>query len=701
MRLERYREMRDFSRTPEPRGREVLPKKRHLAFYIQRHVARRLHYDFRLELGGVLKSWAVPKGPSLDPREKRLAVQTEDHPLEYGEFEGVIPEKQYGAGEVLLWDRGLWIPEDRDPEAALRKGRLHFRLEGEKLHGSWALTRMRDKQWLLIKRRDEDARSGDEAEITLKAPQSVKRPPPPAARATKSELPRFIAPQLATLVSAPPKGGNWIYEVKHDGYRLLARLSGGEVRLFTRSGKDWTEKLPHLVQALKEWKLDDTWLDGEIVVLREDGRSSFQALQNAFEAGKDAQIVYFVFDAPFLNGLDLRRLPLSERRKRLKQALERNRSPAIRYSEDLPGEAKEVLERACKLGLEGLMGKQADSVYVSGRTKSWIKLKCRRRQDFVIIGYTAPGGSRHGFGALLVGFHDAAGKLHYAGKVGTGFDESLLRSLTPRLASLKRSDPPPLENPPREKGVTWVRPVLVAEVEFTERTADGVLRQASFVGLREDIPAKSVGDEKPPHEVHIDKPIAVGRYEITFDEWEGCVKDGGCVKNKTPNDEGWGRARHPVINISWNDAREYVDWLSRKTGKTYRLLSEAEWEYAARAGTTSKYAFGDTLNAKQAKFSGGKQGIGETVEVGSFPPNNWGLYDMHGNVWEWVEDCYAPDYAGAPTDGSARVGPGCGAHALRGGSWDYAPADLRSAVRYHLPAIYRVDEIGFRVAREL
>jgi formylglycine-generating enzyme required for sulfatase activity len=208
-------------------------------------------------------------------------------------------------------------------------------------------------------------------------------------------------------------------------------------------------------------------------------------------------------------------------------------------------------------------------------------------------------------------------------------------------------------------------------------------------------------DEKPPHEVHIDKPIAVGRYEITFDEWEGCVKDGGCVKNKTPNDEGWGRARHPVINISWNDAREYVDWLSRKTGKTYRLLSEAEWEYAARAGTTSKYAFGDTLNAKQAKFSGGKQGIGETVEVGSFPPNNWGLYDMHGNVWEWVEDCYAPDYAGAPTDGSARVGPGCGAHALRGGSWDYAPADLRSAVRYHLPAIYRVDEIGFRVAREL
>jgi formylglycine-generating enzyme required for sulfatase activity len=208
-------------------------------------------------------------------------------------------------------------------------------------------------------------------------------------------------------------------------------------------------------------------------------------------------------------------------------------------------------------------------------------------------------------------------------------------------------------------------------------------------------------DEQPAHEIHIDKPIAVGRYEITFDEWDACVKDGGCVKNKQPGDEGWGRARHPVINVSWNDAKEYVDWLSRKTGKTYRLLSEAEWEYAARAGTTTKYAFGDTLNAQQARFSAGKQGIGETAEVGSFPPNNWGLYDMHGNVWEWVEDCYAPSYDGAPTDGSARVDPGCGARVLRGGSWDYGPEDLRSAVRYHLPPIYRVEEIGFRMAREL
>lgn len=208
-------------------------------------------------------------------------------------------------------------------------------------------------------------------------------------------------------------------------------------------------------------------------------------------------------------------------------------------------------------------------------------------------------------------------------------------------------------------------------------------------------------DEKPVHEVHIDKPIAVAKYETTFDEWEACVKDGGCTKNKEPRDEGWGRARHPVINMAWTDAKEYADWLSHKTGKTYRLLTEAEWEYAARAGTTTKYAFGDTLNAKQAKFSAGKLGIGETAEVGSFPPNNWGLYDMHGNVWEWVEDCYAQNYTDAPTDGSARIFPACGSRVLRGGSWDYGPEDLRSSVRYRLPAYYRVNEIGFRVAREL
>jgi bifunctional non-homologous end joining protein LigD len=499
-RLDRYREMRDFGITPEPRGRKITAKKKQLRYYIQRHAATRLHYDFRLELEGVLKSWAVPKGPSLNPADKRLAVQTEDHPLEYGEFEGVIPEKQYGAGEVLLWDMGVWTPEDRDPLEALRKGRLHFRLDGEKLHGSWILTRTRgseDKpQWLLIKRNDEAAQT--DVDITRERPESVKSAPRRAARAEKSELPQFIAPQLATLVTEPPRNGDWVYEVKHDGYRMLARFDGsGEVRLFTRSGGDWTQKLPHLVAELKKQRLKKTWLDGEIVVPRPDGRSSFQALQNAFEAGRDTEVVYYVFDAPFLSGQDLRRLPLRERKNRLEKALKPSRH--VRLSEHLEGEAKEVLEHACNLGLEGLIGKEVDSVYVSGRAKSWIKLKCRQRQDFVIGGYTAPGGSRTGFGALLVGYYDQQGKLHYAGKVGTGFDEELLQSLTRRLAALKKPESP-FVNPPREKGVQWVRPMLVAEVAFTERTNEGILRQASFVGLREDLPAKNVHEEKavPP-----------------------------------------------------------------------------------------------------------------------------------------------------------------------------------------------------------
>src|SRR5438552_127979 len=518
-RLERYREMRDFSITPEPLGRKATAKKKALRYYIQRHAATRLHYDFRLELAGVLKSWAVPKGPSFDPADKRLAMQTEDHPLDYGEFEGVIPEKQYGAGEVLLWDRGTWTPEDRDPLEALRKGRLHFRLDGEKLRGSWILTRTRGNEdrpaWLLIKRNDEEARSG--YDVTAERPESVKRAPKRAKRAEKAAaLPQFISPQLATLVTDPPKTGEWLYEVKHDGYRMLARLTKRDARLFTRSGKDWTERLPHLVKALKALKLTDTWLDGEIVVLREDGRSSFQALQNAFDAGADARIVFYVFDAPFLKGADLRRLPLAERKARLAKLLKG--SGSVRFSEHLEGDSAEVLDKACKLGLEGLIGKLADSVYVSGRTKTWIKLKCRLEQDFVIVGTTAPGGSRTGFGALLLGVYDApGGKLKYAGKVGTGFDEEWLATLTKRLAALKRPDSL-LVNPAREKAVQWVKPQLVAQIAFAERTDDGILRQASFLGLREDLPPKSVTEERAQRPPEVKGDGAVHGVKISHPE---------------------------------------------------------------------------------------------------------------------------------------------------------------------------------------
>ena len=533
-RLERYREMRDFGITPEPQGKKTSARKSDLRYYIQRHDATRLHYDFRLELEGVLKSWAVPKGPSFNPADKRLAVQTEDHPLEYGEFEGVIPEKQYGAGDVLLWDKGVWTPEDKDPVAALRKGTLHFRLEGEKLRGAWILTRLADrKNWLLIKRNDPAATA--DVDIVAERPESVKRAPKvarrPGKRLKRAELPAFVTPQLATLVTRPPRSGDWVYEVKHDGYRMLARIAG-DVGLFTRSGREWTAKLPQLAAALQKTGLKDAWLDGEIVVLRPDGRSSFQMLQNAFDAGASSKIVYYVFDAPFLDGRDLRGLPLRERKSRLKKALKA--SPSVRFSEDLGGTAEEVLEHACKLGLEGLIGKQAESVYVAGRTRSWIKLKCRLRQDFVIAGYTAPGGSRHGFGALLLGVYERPGKLVYAGKVGTGFDDELLTKLTRKFASCKRADSA-LENPPREKGITWLRPQLVAEVEFAERTDDGVIRQGSFMGLREDIAPKTVGLEKaqePPAEgIRISSPQRIiyprlkftkgdlARYYAEVSEW--------------------------------------------------------------------------------------------------------------------------------------------------------------------------------------
>ena len=537
-RLERYREMRDFRITPEPRGRRLRQKTKQLRYFIQRHAATRLHYDFRLELEGVLKSWAVPKGPSLDPGDKRLAMQTEDHPLDYGDFEGVIPEKQYGAGEVLLWDKGLWTPEDSDPLDALRKGRLHFRLEGEKLHGSWILARTRGNEdrpaWLLIKRNDDEAQRG--YEITVERPESVKGKAKPAKYGKKMKLPQFISPELATLVNEPPRSGDWIYEVKHDGYRMLARLAKRDARLFTRSGKDWTDRLPHLTRELKRLKLEASWLDGEIVVQRPDGRSSFQALQNAFDAGADSRIVYYVFDAPYLKGVDQRGLPLAERKSALAAALKK--SSVVRLSEHFEGEAREVLEKACKLGLEGLIGKRADSLYESGRTRTWIKLKCRLEQDFVIAGYSAPSGSRTGFGALLLGAYDIpGGKLHYAGKVGTGFDEDRLRTLTKRLKALTRDDSPLVDEPRAhlpKRGITWVKPQLVAQIAFAERTDDGILRQASFLGLREDIGSKSVVDER------------------ARDPSEGNTVHG--IKISHPDRQIW-----PSLNISKLDLARYYD----------------------------------------------------------------------------------------------------------------------------------------------
>ena len=518
--LDEYRRKRDFTITQEP-DEEPLRKPRQrsaLSFVIQKHAARRLHYDFRLELDGTLKSWAVPKGPSLDPRDKRLAVHVEDHPLDYGSFEGSIPAGQYGAGDVIVWDRGIWQPHG-DPHASYQSGKLKFSLQGEKLAGDWTLVRTHlrgsgDKeQWLLIKERDPQARSADEYNIVEALPDSVlseasipakpskpakspaprkKRPAGPAV-----PLPDILKPALATLVDRPPPG-DWHYEIKFDGYRILARKQGRDVRLYTRNGHDWTERLPLQAKALATLYCGDAWLDGEVVVLGDNGLPDFQALQNAFERNAPKDIIFYLFDAPFLNGEDLREQPVEQRRAALRAVMENNRSATLRFSEDFSAAPQDIIESACALKLEGIIGKRAGSSYVSRRTPEWIKLKCRLRQEFVIIGFSKPKGSRSGFGALLLGVHEK-GELRYAGRVGTGFNETRLRELHARLKERERPTPP-LDEPPTgadARDVHWVEPELVAEVEFAEWTREGVVRQASFIALRSDKPAREIGHETP------------------------------------------------------------------------------------------------------------------------------------------------------------------------------------------------------------
>ncbi len=524
--LQRYRHKRDFRVTTEPQGGAAAGEA--LSFVVQKHAARRLHYDFRLELDGVLKSWAVPKGPSLDPADKRMAVHVEDHPLDYGGFEGIIPEGHYGAGTVIVWDRGIWEPVG-DPHEGYRKGKLKFDLHGEKLRGRWTLVRMHGREggkqepWLLIKEQDEAARPAAEYSIVDELPDSVlgakgartkktaarktgaKRRAPELAlpsQAVKAKLPLMLAPMLTTLVDAPPRRGDWIYEVKFDGYRLLARVEGGDVRLYTRNGNDWTSRLKPLARALGEMRLPDCWLDGEIVVQNERGVPDFQALQNAFDTASTQDIVYYVFDLPYCAGHDLRPVPLRERRAVLKRLIEAHTQPRVRYSEDFDVPPEELLKTMCDLRMEGLIGKKADSTYVSRRSPAWVKLKCIQRQEFVIGGYTEPQGGRIGFGSLLLGLYDEAGKLRYVGNVGTGFDDRTLKALTAKLRELDTQEMPFAERPARGAGFAggkphWVKPKLVAEIVFSEWTRDGRIRQAVFHGLRSDKPAKAITREKP------------------------------------------------------------------------------------------------------------------------------------------------------------------------------------------------------------
>ncbi|MEB0228591.1 DNA ligase D [Pseudomonas sp. 10S4] len=514
-----YTRKRNFEITSEPpesapakRGKKVASA---LRFVIQKHAARNLHYDFRLELDGTLKSWAVPKGPSLDPAQKRLAVHVEDHPISYGTFEGSIPEGQYGAGDVIVWDHGVWQPIG-DPQETYKAGKLKFTLIGEKLSGDWALVRTHlrgsgDKeQWLLIKERDQQARPASEFDVVAELPKSVlsdatigDKNTKKAVKKTKAikpkptALPEQLAPQLATLVDKVP-AGDWRYEIKFDGYRILARIDNGEVRLLTRNGHDWTAKLPLQAKALAEMKLDGSWLDGEVVVLNDKGFPDFQGLQNAFEIGRSVDIIYFVFDAPFLHDADQRELPVEDRRAALQKALGRKSRQIVRFSEAFTANHQDIVESACALSLEGVIGKRAGSPYVSRRSPDWIKLKCRLRQEFVIIGYTQPQGSRSGFGALLLGvYHDK--ELVYAGRVGTGFNQANLKLFHGQLQKIERKTSPLAKSltAAQARGVHWVEPTRVCEAEFAEWTREGAVRQATFIAMRTDKPATEIVREQP------------------------------------------------------------------------------------------------------------------------------------------------------------------------------------------------------------
>ncbi|WP_047488440.1 DNA ligase D [Terriglobus sp. TAA 43] len=557
--LARYRSMRDFSVTAEPSGKQKSTSAASLPFVIQKHAATRLHYDFRLGWNGVLKSWAVAKGPSYVVADKRLAVQVEDHPMEYGGFEGIIPRGQYGGGTVMVWDQGTWEPHV-DVEEGLRKGSLKFALNGTKLQGNWTLVRMGGKaaqeakpNWLLIKEHDEYERTPDDPAITEEMPDSavtgrsleqiaeasthiwnsketategqawyrqrargadtassgtakVTTPSKKAptfnnaslAKLPKEKLPEFIKPQLAQEATAPPSGDEWLHEIKLDGYRMQARKQGSRVQLFTRSGLDWTHRMKSVAEAIKTLPVQDAILDGEVVVLDEKGLSSFAHLQASFEKNEKHPLTFFLFDLLHLNGHNTRGLPLKER-KRLLHTLLDDEKDGLRLSEDIAGDGAKIFRSACELHAEGIISKKADAAYHSGRSTLWLKSKCVLEQEFVIGGWVDLSNGSRGVGSLLLGYYDDAGKLIYAGRTGTGFTQKTHKLLRDKLDAIESKATPFVAiDAAGRKDAHWVKPQLVAQVRFATWTAENLVRQAAFQGLREDKPAKEVRREMGP-----------------------------------------------------------------------------------------------------------------------------------------------------------------------------------------------------------
>jgi bifunctional non-homologous end joining protein LigD len=559
--LARYRKKRDFSRTSEPRGRRA---KQGWLYVVQKHAARRLHYDLRLQIGDVLKSWAVPKGPSLDPDVRRLAVHVEDHPVEYGSFEGTIPASEYGGGTVMLWDRGTWEIEG-DPLEQYRQGKLHFTLHGKKLRGEWVLVRKsgtagEDKEpWFFFKVRDGEAREGDDDRILREEPNSAasgrdleqiaagkkvwrgvsggkqktrsQQAAAPPMRKTPKErsgpqgrkkqlarlreaktapLPGSIRPQLATLVKTPPQGDQWLNEIKFDGYRMLCRVDKGNVTFSSRNGLDWTARLEHLVRAVRGLGVGSAIFDGEVVSLDADGRSSFQGMQTAMAEKRGGQLIYYVFDVLYLDGKNLMKVPLEERKNLLDEVIAGESGP-VRNAGYVVGHGPEFYAQAQKMKLEGIICKRRDGIFRPGRSAEWLKVKSLAREEFVIGGFTPPAGARVGFGALLVGYYDEHRRLVYAGRVGTGFSDELLASIVARLKTLEQKQSPFVDFSDRTvkaRTVHWVEPKLVAQVAFGDWTRDGRLRQPSFQGLREDKPATEVRRERAVPLATVEKALA-------------------------------------------------------------------------------------------------------------------------------------------------------------------------------------------------
>ena len=527
--IETYNKKRDFSKTKEPRGRKL--KGKGDSFVVQKHDASRLHWDFRLELDGVLKSWAVPKGPSLDPGENRLAMRTEDHPLDYGTFEGTIPIGEYGGGTVMLWDQGRWIPDPRkDPSKTIEEGHLHFTLEGERMKGEWVMFRLKPKPgekaepWMLKKVTDDFADRDEGDALVDNAVTSVTTGRTMAEIASGSDVwrsnrggqkggrakqkasqapPAFVDPQLATLVDDVPTGNSWIHEIKYDGYRLLISVGDGGATAYTRNGLDWSDKFKSLVKAAAKLPAG-CLIDGEAVALDDEGRPSFQLLQSTLKGG-GAPLAFYAFDLLVDQGKDIRKLPNIERKERLAALLE-GVSPPIVYGDHVIGRGEEMFEAVCKTGGEGIISKKASATYSGTRTRNWLKIKCIQRQEFVIVGWSESD-KRRGFRSLLL----AAKKgrtLTYVGKVGTGFSASLIEELMARMEPLS-TDEAPVEVPRADrKGAHWIAPKLVAEINFTEFTDEGILRHPSFVGLREDKPAKDVVREVPKHLTESEKKPA-------------------------------------------------------------------------------------------------------------------------------------------------------------------------------------------------